>query len=189
MRSFDGRGLGMRGLRCGRLRLGRLGDRSFHNRRFGSGTFVSGAFRSGVFGKVFSCSGDFGACRSGGCSHAFGSGFFGFALFLFGGFGLGIGGVRRLVGFADFLDDEGIVGEKEDVALMEEPEEVSREFCGRCGAAFGKHGFPEAFELGRLVGANPLHHDGGALCECLAGWQRMRPCGTGEEFSLAFEDR
>ena len=88
-----------------------------------------------------------------------------------------------------FLDVEGIVGEEQDVALMQQPEEVGGVFGGWGGAAFGQDGLPEAFELGGLVGADPLDHDAGALGEDRIGRQRVRAGGAGEELALALEDR
>ena len=78
---------------------------------------------------------------------AAGFGFLGFLFLLLRLFWFvtGFGGI----GFADFLDDERVVGEEQDVALMEQPEEIGGEFGGRGGAAFRQDGFPEAFEFGR----------------------------------------
>ncbi len=72
---------------------------------------------------------------------------------------------------------------------MKKPEQIGGELGGRGGAAFRQNGLPESVELGRFVRANPLDHDGGAFGEGGAERQRMRPGGSGEKFSLAFENR
>lgn len=114
----------------------------------------------------------------------------GFFLFLFLGF-FGFGGGFRIegAGFAQLLDVEGIVGEEEDVALMEKPEKVCGEFSGRRGAALGQDSLPETLEFGGLVGAYPSNHDAWSFGEDDAGWQWCGASWAGEEFALAFEDR
>ena len=88
-----------------------------------------------------------------------------------------------------FLDMQGIVGEEQDMALMEQPEEIGGVFRGWGGAAFRQDGLPEAFKFGGLVGADPGDHDAWAFGEDGAGRQWMRAGRAGEEFSLALEHR
>ena len=67
--------------------------------------------------------------------------------------------------FTNLLNDERIVGEKQDMALMQEPEEIGGELGGRRGAAFRQDSFPESFEFCGFVRTNPLDHDAGPLGE------------------------
>lgn len=90
--------------------------------------------------------------------------------------------------FAGFLDFEEVVLIEEDVALLEEPEEVCGEVGRRGGCAFGEDGFPEAFEFGGFVGADPLDHDGGAGGEDGSDGEGVGAGRAGVEFALAFED-
>ena len=101
---------------------------------------------------------------------------------------LGLFGLLRFRGLGGFLDDEGIVGVEEDVALLEEPEKVGGVFGGRCGGTFREDGFPEAFEFGGWVLADPFHHFRRARGEHGIGGEGVGAGGAGEEFAFALED-
>ena len=90
--------------------------------------------------------------------------------------------------FARLLNLEQVVLIEEDVPLLEQPEKVCREVGGRGGGAFREDGFPEAFEFGGFVGADPLDHDCGPGGEHGTGREGVWSCGAGVEFALAFED-
>ena len=75
------------------------------------------------------------------------------------------------------------------MALLEEPEKIGGVFGGRGGCALWENGFPEAFQFGRCVFADPFYHFPGAWSEHRIGCESVRAGGAGEEFAFAFEDR
>ena len=86
------------------------------------------------------------------------------------------------------MDDEGVVGVEQDVALLEQPEKIGGVFGWRGGCSFRENGFPETFQFGGRVFAYPFHHFAGARGEHGIGCESAWTGGAGEEFTFAFED-
>ncbi len=73
--------------------------------------------------------------------------------------------------------------------MLEQPEKIRGIFRRWGGGTLGKDRFPETFELGGGVLANPFHHLGRTRGEHGVGREGLWPGRAGEEFSLPFENR